>query len=121
MGITKRMPNVLAACDLLVAPFLSTIGPSDYPIPILEAMATGKPVVATNVGGIAEIIKNNSSGLLIEQNNSEQLAEAILYLIQNEDLGKRFGQTASSFVLENFSVNKIVKKTERVYEELLEM
>ena len=114
------MPNVLAASNVFVAPFESTIGPSDYPLPLLEAMATGKPVIATDVGGISEIITNNDSGLLIEPNNSMQLAAAISTVLQNEDLSTKFGHHALSFVQKKFSVDEVVKKTESVYKAVLE-
>ena len=117
-GITKRMPQVIAACDVFTAPFISTVGPSDYPLPILEAMAVGKPVVATNVGGIPEIILNKHNGMLVRSNNSTHLAEAIVYLLRNPDIARRIGQNASIFIRENFSIQRMVKMTENLYNEI---
>lgn len=119
MGISERMAEVIAACDVLVAPFLSTTGPSDYPLPILEAMADGKPVVATGVGGIPEIISNNHNGILVRPDDSAHIAEAVVYLLQNSDVAKRIGQNASSFARENFATEKVVKMIENIYKELL--
>jgi len=118
MGITGRMPEVIAACDVLVAPFLSTAGPSDYPLPILEAMAIGKPVVATNVGGIPEIISNQHNGMLVRPNNPAHLAKTIVYLVQNQDIAKKIGRNASIFVRENFSIQKVVGMNENLYNEI---
>ena len=118
MGITRRMPEVIAACDVFTAPFLSTAGISDYPLPILEAMAVGKPVVATNVGGIPGIISNKNNGMLVRPNNPAHLAQAIAYLLQNEDIARRIGQNASMFVRENFSIQEVVKVTENIYNEI---
>ena len=120
MGISQRMPEVIAACDVFVAPFLSTAGPSDYPLPILEAMAVGKPVVATNVGGIPEIISSDHNGILVRPNDPAHLAEAVVYLLKNIDAAKAIGQTAASFARENFATEKVVKMIENVYEELLD-
>ncbi len=118
MGITRKMPQVIAACDVLVAPFLSMAGPSDYPLPIMEAMAAEKPVVATDVGGISEIISNRHRGMLIQPNNPTQLAKTIVYLLQNQDIAEGIGQNASAFVRENFSAEKIVKMNENIYNEI---
>ena len=119
MGITRKMPEVIAACDLLVAPFLSTADISDYPLPLLEAMAIGKAVVATKVGGIPEMISNEETGMLIEPSNPIDLADTIAYLLENEAVRRKIGQNSSKFVSGNFSTQKITKMTEGVYKEAI--
>ena len=120
MGINDRMPEIVGACDLLVVPFRSTTGISDYPLIILEAMSSGKPVISTNVGGIPEIISENQTGVLIPPSDQEKLSQTIINLIINQDFSKKIGRDASKFVQSNFSYRIITQMTEKVYKELIE-
>jgi len=116
LGIIKNLPEVMARSDIFVAPFTSTHGPADYPLSILEAMASGLPVIATNVGGIPEIVRHGENGLLIEPNNSFELAECINYLLRNEEERKRMGRKGAKFVKD--LSNDIVRNYEFMYEDL---
>lgn len=98
LGIIKNLPEVMARSDMLVAPFINTYGPVDYPLSILEAMASGLPVVATNVGGIPEIVKHGENGLLIEPNNPIDLANTIIYLLNNPDVIEVMGKKGVSSI-----------------------
>ena len=118
LGVSQNVHEIMAACDVFVAPFRDTAGPADIPLSILEAMAVGKPVVATNVGGIPEIISNNYDGMLVPPKNPLQLAEAIVYLLQNPDIAKKISRNASVSARENFSVRKVVRMTENIYNEI---
>jgi len=81
-----------------------------FPLPILEAMASELPVVATRVGGITEAVANGKTGLLVEPGDAPALAEAILHFLSNEDLRKSTGKAARKRVVEVFSWERIVKK-----------
>lgn len=107
LGIIENLPAVMAESDIFVAPFTDTYGPADYPLVLLEAMASGLPVIATSVGGIPEIIKNGKNGLLIKPKDPKALAEAILYLF-NEEERKTLGRNGRRLI-EKIS-NKIVDK-----------
>ncbi|MFX1536584.1 MAG: glycosyltransferase family 4 protein [Promethearchaeota archaeon] len=85
----------------------------------LEALACRTPVIATNVGGVPEVIQHGKNGILIPPNNVIKLAEAIHYLLDNEDIRARFGREGRKFVVENFSYSLIGKKLCRIYEEML--
>lgn len=85
----------------------------------LEALACGTPVIATNIGGIPEVIQHGKNGILIPPNNAIKLAEAIQYLLDNEDVRARFGREGRKFVVENFSYSVIGKKLCRIYKEML--
>jgi len=74
------------AADIFV---LSSLG-EGFPNVLLEAMAAGLPIVATKVGGVPEIVTDRENGFLVEPRNSPQLAEKILFLLQNEDVRKQF-------------------------------
>lgn len=117
-GIIKNMAELMAASNILVAPFLDTDGPSDYPLPVLEAMGVGKAVIASNVGGIPEIVSNMENGILIEPMDVNSLSNAMMTLLEDDKLRHELGKNASTFVLNNFSIEKITKKMEVVYEEV---
>lgn len=119
LGIIKNMPQVMAACDIFVSPFISTDGPADYPLSILEAMAVGKPVVASKVGGIPEIVKQGENGILVEPNDVNLLSEAIVSLLEDEQKVEMMGKKGYNLIRNNFSIEKIVEKMEKIYEETI--
>ena len=86
---------------------------------ILEAMAASKPVIATRVGGIPELVKDGETGILVPPEDVDALAENIIALLKNKDKGQRMGLVGRRRVEENFDVKVMVRKTEEVYEELL--
>ncbi|MBI3291173.1 glycosyltransferase family 4 protein, partial [Candidatus Falkowbacteria bacterium] len=77
---------------------------------ILEAMAVGTPVIASNVGGNPELITHGHNGLLIEYDNKDQIKKAILTLHNNEELRKRFIENSKK-VLEKFSYENMINQT----------
>lgn len=86
---------------------------------ILEAMASEKPVIATNVGGIPEIITHGKDGLLIKPHSSLQIAQATKLLFSDASYRKNLGQNAKAKVKTHFSWESAAKKTLQIYEELL--
>lgn len=119
LGIIKNMAETIAACDIFITPFLTTRGILDYPMPILEAMAVGKPVVASRVGGIPEIISDMENGILVEPGDALSLSKAILTLCEDEGLRHRLGSNAARFISEGFSPERLVGETEKVYEQAI--
>lgn len=117
LGIIEDLPNIMAKSDVFVAPFQNTQEPADYPLSILEAMSSGLPTISTNVGGIPEIVKNNDTGILIDPESSNQLAEAIIYLFENKIIRQKIGQKGSLFVHELNS--NILESTLNNYREIV--
>ena len=115
LGIIDNMPEIMAGSDIFIAPYLTIESIADYPISLLEAMACSKPVIATKVGGIPEIVKHEVNGLLIEPGNVHELEAAILSILENKDKAKNLGDNAARFVVENFSTNVVAKKYEEVF------
>lgn len=106
---------LFSSCDLFVLPSrLEGLG-----IVILEAMAAGKPVVATNVGGIPELIESGQNGILVEANNEGKLAGAIVKVLSNKSLAQIIGENNMKKARERFSWEVAAQKTERVYNELI--
>lgn len=120
LGIVTDMAELMAACDLLIAPFLSTVGVLDYPLPILEAMAVGKPVIATEVGGIPEIVKHKENGMLVEPNNVNELVNAIMYMLNNKEEAKNMGEEGAKIISEKFRSEIVIDKLERIYEGVIQ-
>jgi len=85
----------------------------------LEALACETPVIATNVGGIPEVIHHGKNGILIPPNNPKKLAEAIQYLLDNKDLRTKLGREGRKLIMENFSYRVITRRLRRIYEEML--
>jgi glycosyltransferase involved in cell wall biosynthesis len=107
--------NLMPAFDLFVQPSLH----EGMPNTILEAMATGLPVVATAVGGTPEVVAHGVTGLLVSPKSPHALSEAISVLLDDADLRRRMGKAGRERVAQHFTVGRMVRKTEELYERLL--
>jgi len=85
----------------------------------LESMACGTPVIATKVGGIPEAVQDNKTGILVQQNDPKELAEAIQSLLEDAKLRKRFGDDGRRWVEKNFSQKAITQTMLKIYSDLL--
>jgi len=110
----SEMPEYYAASDIVVLPSLKE-GTS---IAGLEAMATGKPLVGTNVGGIPHIIANNKTGVLVRLGNPRELACAMVSLLNDDGKRVTMGLNARKRVEREFSWQIIARKTRGIYEEV---
>ncbi len=86
---------------------------------IMEAMASGKPVVATNVGGIYTLIKDEKTGLLIPPRSPQSLRNAIIRLLDDEKLSGVLSRNAKEFVWANFKIEDMAEKTLAVYKKVV--
>jgi glycosyltransferase involved in cell wall biosynthesis len=89
------------------------------PMAVTQAMAAGKAVVAKAVGGVPFLIDDGRTGLLVEPNNPQQIADAIVRLAQDHDLRQRVGQAARQEALERFEAKAVAEKTYMVYQSIL--
>lgn len=87
---------------------------------IMEAMISGLPVVATDVGGNRELISNGETGFLCQPNNISDLVEKVMYIIDNPKKAEEMGRNGRVKIINEFSIDKMVKKTENIYLRLLE-
>ena len=101
-------PLYYKSSDIFCLP--STTMAESFGIVNLEAMASGIPIVASNLGGIPDIVKNNENGLLAKPGDIHSLADALIYLL-NEDIRKKMGNNGR-ISANNFTWDKITKKTE---------
>ena len=106
------LPALYNCADIFVLPSIQ----EGQGIALLEAQATAKPVVAFDVGGVREAVRNKETGFLIKP-DSRQLAEAILKLLSNYSLREKMGNKGREFVSANFSWNICAEKMLKVYRE----
>jgi sugar transferase (PEP-CTERM/EpsH1 system associated) len=113
IGFQSHINMILNGFDIFALTSLSE-GCSNV---IQEAMFCQKAIIATNVGGNPELIRDNYSGLLVESNNHTQLAEKILYLKNNVSVRERLGKQARQSALQHFTLKKMVQAYENLYME----
>jgi glycosyltransferase involved in cell wall biosynthesis len=90
-----------------------------FPNAVVESMAAGVPVVATRVGGVPELVREEVDGLLVPAGEAEALAGAMLRLLREPELAERMGRAARERIRESFSIEKMVRETEDLYLGLL--
>lgn len=104
-----QIANLIGAADIVVQPF--EFWPFiDCPLTILEAMAVGKPIISTRIGGIAELIRNGETGLIVQPGSADRLASAITILLTNNKLSESISINAMKYVRRNHDWNLICKK-----------
>jgi glycosyltransferase involved in cell wall biosynthesis len=112
LGFRTDVPNCMGAFDVFVFPGIHDEGLTGT---VREAAAMGLPVVTTDVGGNSEIISDRLNGLVVPARDSEKLADAIEYLLENREQAHRFGHRAREFVEEFMSPEIRVRAVENIY------
>jgi glycosyltransferase involved in cell wall biosynthesis len=110
----ERKSAAFNSSDVFVLPSYT----EGLPISILEAMSYGKAIIATDVGGVSEIVKENENGILIEPGNLPQMRQAINRMLDHKDLVKRFGEV-SELRVQRFLPDAVLKNLEDIYKSLL--
>ena len=111
------LPVFLKKLDIYAMPSISK-GES-FGVAAVEASATGLPVVATNIGGIPEVVDHEITGLLVEKNNIQQLADALLRLIKDPEIRYKMGISGRKKVESEFVWKDNIKMMSALYEEIL--
>ena len=115
LGVRQDIPQLLSLSDVFVLPSLW----EGMPNAVLEAMAVGTPVVATNVGGGPEVIIGDETGILVPSEDSDALAQAIIRLLEDPVLRQTLAEEAQRWVLENLTEEKNISAYEQLYESLI--
>lgn len=114
-GFLNGMQNIYAAMNVLVlASFAEPFGRVTF-----EAMACGKPVIGTNIGGTPEIVIDGKTGILIPPKDENKLAEAVIKLLDNQEMMRQMGKAGRKRVEELFSIERHVQRIEQIYKEVL--
>ena len=113
MITSDDVASELRTFDVFVLPSLNE-GISNT---ILEAMATGLPVIATNVGGNPELVEQDTTGYLIAAGDSQDLAHKLRFYVENPDARREHGTAARNQVLNRFSLNTMVEQYVALYDQ----
>lgn len=115
-GEVRNIPDLLHLIDIQV----SASHEEGFSNAILEGMASGKPIVATSVGGTPEAVVHNTTGILVPPKDPTALAQAIILLLENPELAKSLGNNGRTRIEEHFSMETMINKLETWYLELCE-
>lgn len=113
----EKIPSLYRKADIFVLPSFT----ESCPLTVLEAMASGLPVIASEVGGISEIIENRKDGLLVKPGDTAELTKSIITLLSENELRKNFARSARAKAVEKFSSEKMAEQTLGYYRKVLEM
>lgn len=115
LGIRKDVPEILSASDVFV---LSSIYEGN-PLSVMEAMAAGKSVIATSVGGVPELVDNGETGILVKKGNVTELEKAMISFLENRKLIKDMGSRGRDKAIKYFDVSYMTEEYGKLYRELL--
>jgi len=115
-GLRSDVTRMLSAMDIFVLPSLREA----LPIVVLEAMAMGLPVVATDVGGVPEMVQDGTTGLLVPSGDEDAMYAALERLTTDTTLAAQLGEAGRAHVLANFTIDRMIKRVEQLYIELAE-
>jgi glycosyltransferase involved in cell wall biosynthesis len=116
LGYQEDVAPFYAAFDALVLPS----GNEGTPVSAIEALAAGRPVVATRVGGVPDVVRDGEDGFLVEAGATDDLADRLGRLAKDPALRKRMGEQGRGRVLPRYAVERLVDDVDRLYRSLLE-
>lgn len=114
LGERADAREILSVFDIFVLPSLW----EGLPLVLIEAAALGKPMVATDIGGVREVIRNGENGILVRPRDSAKLAESVIRLIEDPSLASKLGLNAEKEIPPLFTLQEMVARTEQLYLEL---
>ncbi len=115
LGRRDNIPEIYAESHIAVLPSFR----EGLPKSLIEAASCGRPIVATNVPGCREIVRDNVNGLLVPPNNPEKLADAIEILVNDKELREKMGMEGRKIVENELSEEIVVRKTMKLYNHIL--
>jgi glycosyltransferase involved in cell wall biosynthesis len=115
LGYQEDVAPYYAAFDALVLPS----GNEGTPVSAIEALAAGRPVVATRVGGVPDVVRDGEDGFLVEPGATDELAERLARLACDPELRRRMGDAGRARVLPRYAVDRLVDDIDRLYRALL--
>ncbi|MBN1937427.1 MAG: N-acetyl-alpha-D-glucosaminyl L-malate synthase BshA, partial [Anaerolineae bacterium] len=116
VGVVDQVAPYLQAADLFLLPSET----ESFGLVALEAMASGVPVVASDVGGIPEVVKHGETGYLAPLGDVDKMADYAIKLLSDCTVQKRFAETARQHAIQNFDYHNIVPQYEAIYKRVLD-
>jgi glycosyltransferase involved in cell wall biosynthesis len=116
LGYQEHVAPFYAAFDALVLPSSN----EGTPVSAIEALAAGRPVVATRVGGVPDVVEDGEDGFLVEPGATDALTDRLTQLARDPGLRNKMGQSGRKRVLPRYAVNRLVDDVDRLYRSLLE-
>lgn len=117
LGSRQDVPDILSCMEISVLPSLG----EGFSNAILESMAAGLPMVATDVGGNREAIVDGETGFIVPPGDPDALADRLIRLLEEPLLGQKMGRAGRQRIENHFTLDRMVRETERFYDEILEM
>ena len=111
----RNVYRALSVMDVFVLPSVQ----EGLGLSLLEALAMGLPVVASNVGGVYSVIQHEENGILVPPKDDKALAEAIARLLKNRDYAKALGERGKQTIEDKFTLDKMIDKVEKFYSRAL--
>lgn len=111
LGFRKDVPELLSNMDV----FVLSSRFEGLPLTIIEAMFAGLPIVATDVGGVSELVHDQENGFLVQPDSAEELAAKMIYLIENPGERISMGKKSERIAKGNFTIDRMVQKYEKLY------
>ena len=115
LGMRQDVPRLLSVLDAFVLPSLS----EGLSLALLEAMASGKPVVATRVGGNPEVVEDGQTGFLVQPEDARDLAADLVKLLSDPGMMQQFGLQGVERVRQHFSIGQMVDRYRDLYAQSL--
>ena len=112
----SKIPKLISASDIMIFP---SLGAEGSPRVLLETMACGKPVIATKIRGVTELIIDGKTGVLVEEGNVHQITEAVISLLRNEQNREEIGKNAYEYVKDKFSWKYVGNETLKIYRQAI--
>ena len=116
LGYQEEVAPFYAAFDAMILPSIN----EGTPVSAIEALAAGRPVVATRVGGVPDVVRDGEDGFLVEAGDVDALAERLARLASDPELRERLGAAGRARVVPRYSVERLVDDVDRLYRSLLE-
>lgn len=114
-GYVDSVAEAMRDSDVFCRPSFS----EGMPLTLLEAMASGLPAIVTPVAGVSEVVTDSETGILVDRDNPQELAVALINILNNPDLAAKIGRQARAHVIENYEWKQRTKQILDIYEEIV--
>lgn len=115
-GIVDDVPSFLARSHAFAVPFRTTMGPADYPVAALEAMSCGVPIVATDVGGLRQLVEDSGGGTCVGTPTAHNIEYGLADVLGDETRRRSYGERAREYVERSASTEVVAERFEALLE-----